>query len=798
MIYFIQAADDASRVKVGKAHDVPRRMYELSRFPSSAWQDETAYANGSRVLALRAYCEGYSEVEAALHRMLAPAWIWGEWFDATHPMVRDLMRYAEATGPQALANILPEQHATDRARACPHVNLRSAHPDGACMLCELDYQRPLVVPTQIRFRTAAADGITAEHVRSSLYASLGSTTGATVDTDAADEAALQAEFDEMLRQGNAEYARRDLAEFFRQAVAAGEIHGLTSVQWSKHLDATCMHVQMLLEGWLVTQSKIVDGVRVPLATDEMVARQRNAWILAYGSETAVATATGTDEPWLAEPLVQNMIENICPSTLKSTIAMVVANAWIWIIAPHFQFGASSWNDKNVKRDSNATKDLVKSEWYRNTFEITWYVRGDQDAVELWANSAGGFRMSSPIRSGFTGQHVHGMFIDDPDDADAVWQESNREVVHSKFTNAMENRVVDEITCIRFVLQQRVHVDDTTGYLLNIKRWSTDNRKGWAWFVIPLRYGRGPKDAPRVSAFGWEDWRTDEDEVMHPQRFTLAVIADKMTSLQDFGFAAQYDQNPQVESGGMFDRGKAQWWCFEFEDTTKMPKRPRGCADRTEAPPLIIKCDRLGLPVGLDDVVISVDATFGSRAKTASNVGLGVFGKLQQRELFLEDRTRNMGVQEQYDRIIECVADWSPVAREIIIEEKALGVEVINQLQRMLASGKHNGKDIRGRDGKPVRIKVTAISVGSEAGKIIRARAAAPTWNSGLTYLHDGAPWVYPKVDGGGKTLDDGTFNEVVMFPHGRKMDRVDIFSQVDAHWRDSGADEQRARAMNTL
>ena len=776
MIYFIQVEGVHDRVKVGKARDVKRRMYELSRYPSSAWQTEVEWLAGQDKLTLRAVCEGYSEVEAALHRMLAPHHLWGEWFDATAPMVSDLVAFAAQYGTQALAHVLPEQHATDRMRACPHTSMRELHPHGMCMLCDVEAELPLLTPF-VPASVASGD------VQGRLMSALGATTESVVHVD--EDASLRAEFEAYYRAMVAEYGRRDLAEFFRQAVASGNVHGLHKIQWGPHIDATCFHVQMMLEGWLVTQG---------CATDEMVQRQRSFWILWYGHDSDEVRA----ETWLAEPLVQNMIENICPSTLKSTIAMVIANAWVWLHAPWFQFGASSWNDKNVKRDSNATKDLVKSEWYRTTYEVPWYIRGDQDAVELWTNTAGGFRMSSPIRSGFTGQHVHGMFIDDADDADGVWQESNRETVHSKFSNAMENRTVDEITCIRFVLQQRVHIEDLTGYLLSIKRWSPTNRKGWAWFVMPLRYGRGPKDAPKMTPFGWSDWRSETDEVMHPQRFTLAVILDKMTSLQEFGFAAQYDQNPQVESGGMFDRSKAQWWRFDDEDESKMRPRPRGCADRKERPPLVLKRNRYGRPDGLDDILISVDATFGSTKVTASNVGLTVFGKWQERLLWLDDRSRKMGVQEQYDRILECVCDWAPCARVIIIELKALGEAVVNELQKALAAGEYNGRKLRCLDGTSPRIVIDGITVGAEAGKIVRARGAAPSWNAGLVYMHDGAAWVFPKTDDSGKTLDDGAFNEVVLFPFGKKMDRVDTFSQAVSYWRDNGQDEARAKALNTL
>lgn len=786
-IYFIQVENAPNRVKIGKAHDVKRRVYELGRFPSSAWRNAAEVAP----LILRAECTGYSECEAALHRSLKSAHLWGEWFDATHPLVRDVLAFAMSTGMNALQALVPEAYKADAVRGCTHAALRAQHPTGACILCDnvpSIVQDPATMPASSE---AQAPAVQPTALQTDLMNALGVDVESEERKRARDEIELREELWQTLKAYEAEYARRSFAEFVRQAVKAGVVHGCSKLQWSKHLDATCLHVQALFEGWLVAHGK---------GDAEMQARVDATWRMwglvdKQGQTIRKRFNAQTGEA--GDMLVQNIVENICPGTLKSTLIMVLANAWIWLHAPEFAFGAASGNDKNVERDSDATRDVVTSEWYRETFEIEWTIRTDKDSKSLWQTTAGGWRLSRTVQAGFTGQHVHGIFLDDADDADKVWSEAERKKTQSKFSRAMENRVVDEQTCIRFELQQRVHVDDLSGYLLNTKRWSPHNRMGWAWLCIPLRFGRGPTDIPKVTPYGWRDWRKELDECMHPERFPPHVIADKLTTLGDAGFSAQYDQNPQPLSGGMFEREKLRFFVWEGTNIGSLRKRPEGCAPRdgeSGIPPIVLRRDPHTRQLPFDFVTITVDCTFGSEAQnTASQVGLLCVGGKGEERFILDDRTQIMGVQEHHDRIAQCVCDWSPDVLRVLVEKKALGASVINELVKLLASGK-----LKDRDGKTVSVIVEAIDVPSSDGKVVRARAMIPSFANSFIYVLDGAEWLYPRKNENGKTIDDGFVAEVCLFPFAKRNDRVDALSQLITFYREGGDTVSNLLAMNTL
>ena len=50
-----------------------------------------------------------------------------------------------------------------------------------------------------------------------------------------------------------------------------------------------------------------------------------------------------------------------------TAVIAYSTGWGPILSLGFIFGAASAIDANVTRDSNATRDIVRSSWYRETF-----------------------------------------------------------------------------------------------------------------------------------------------------------------------------------------------------------------------------------------------------------------------------------------------------------------------------------------------------------------------------------------------------------------------------------------------
>ena len=541
----------------------------------------------------------------------------------------------------------------------------------------------------------------------------------------------------LLIHAKAELARRRLSTFVQGAWSVLEPG--TELQWQWYHDAICDSVQAILEGWLVANGR---------GTRDMRIRQEDYW-----------RAHGKRLP-RGQMLVQNLIFNLPPSTLKSRIVMVFAPAWMWLHAPDWSVCATSGNPDNIRRDSHAHRDLVESPWYRETFGITWSIRHDIDAVDKWATTAGGERLSRGFTAAWVGVHVDCILNDDCQDAHRVFSEPYRRETNDKWKLAIKNRVKDPDRCVRIGIQQRIHVDDWTAYVTRKSVWAPDHRTGWARLVLPLQYGKGPLEASQATPWGFVDPRTIDGQCLDDGRFPPSVVQDEILSFGTAGFAAQYNQNPDaLESGAI----KRDWfrWCH-IKGFPEPRPRPDGCS--TEAALVLTRHPSGKLKV--DSITVSVDATFGSTKDSASAVGMLVVANLGGRRLILDDRTKPLTFLETVKELRQVVADWGPT--RILVEKKANGAAIIEQLAALMAAGQ-----LLGPDGKPTHVIVEPIE--PEGGKESRASAMVPTLEAGLVYLLDGAPWI------------DAFLGEVCRFPYGRRDDRVDALSQLLTHYGVSSA-----------
>lgn len=467
---------------------------------------------------------------------------------------------------------------------------------------------------------------------------------------------------------------------------------------------------------------------------------------------------------------QDLAVNVCPLSLKSKIFMVAAQAWIWLEHPTWSGLFTSGTPSNVDRDSLACRDLVMSRWYRETYRIKWTIRPDLDRVAKWGTTAGGVRESRGMMGSFTGIHVDGIFIDDPDDAAGVHSDAARRDTWLSWL-ALGNRLNDLKRPVRFIIQQNVHAEDLSTKLV---------AQGVPRLSMPLEFKVSRRCRVLV---GKGDPRTVDGQILHPKRFTPAVVAAERKRLGPHGFAAQYNCDPAPLDGGMIKRSWLGFFRIDGEAVTTRP-RPDGCED---APTLVLG-RRVDDTLQLEWLTITVDATFGSLKDTASRVGLLVMGGEAMRRFVFDDRTRRMTFLDTVTAIKTAIAatmlTWSRRrVPKVLVELKANGAAVIEQLKKEMGDG-----NVKTADGRPILVEVEAIT--PEGGKIARANAMVPAIAAGSLYVLEGAPWLTKGED----EDDDGFVFEVTVFPNGTHDDRVDALSQLMAHYGEKSGVE-RARQL---
>lgn len=492
-----------------------------------------------------------------------------------------------------------------------------------------------------------------------------------------------------LKERATKRARTSFAEFFRQAWHVLEPG--VPLSWNWHVQTLCDHLQWMYEDW----------------------EKARAYFALHG-EAIGEDATCKDQR------AQELCINVPPGTAKSRIVSVMFPAWIWACRDaSWRVLCLSANPDVAGRDSGYCRDLIESDWYQDTFKPKWTLK--ESTKTKYTNTSGGERSAKGLNAAITGSRADAILIDDPNDAKQIHSDTHRDTVNKNLDQAVGNRVNDLRYSFKVMIMQRLHEDDAAGHVLS---------QGWHHLCLPMEYD---PDQKCTTVYGFEDPRTVKGEVLHPVRFTRAVLEKERKRLGTYGYAGQMQQRPSPAGGGLFKR---IWWgWFKHAGVGTERPRPNGCPTRAEQPAVT-------LPT-LEWLEITIDCAFKGKADS-DLVSMLVVGGCQADRFVLEDRTKIRTFNETLKAIRQLRIDY-PKAHRILIEDKANGPAVINML----------GSEMSG-----------LVAINPEGGKESRANACSPQVESGNVYLLDGAAWGPDFVQ------------EFDSFPNGKHDDRVDALTQM--------------------
>jgi len=472
--------------------------------------------------------------------------------------------------------------------------------------------------------------------------------------------------------------------------------------------------------------------------------------------------------------IKNCVVNCPPGSLKSKLIAVFFPVWVWLRAPGVKLICLSVNEDAAHRDARASRDLIKSRWFQDTFGPSWQLKGDQDAISNYGNDAGGERLSKPSGSEIVGLRGDILIGDDLNNPLKSADEAEREKVNSLWDTNQYNRVNDGLRSLRICVQQRTNAGDHTGHVLKKQgHWSEKNPDGWLNVVLPAEFepsrryvmpavlhealNRALPDPKLVL----EDPRRELGQSIDPVRMPTSYLAAERKRWEGTGhYAGQMQQRPALLEGGAIKR---EWFRFcrltggvreEFDelgaDGTKEGKhvRPEHC---TDAPAYVVKAavHRPGY-WDFDWIVISIDAA-AKKTERGSNWGILVIAGQGGRRFVLDDKTQRGDILEILDVLRALIRKWHP--DRILIEDKAAGPQLITMLKEEVAKG-----DL------PV-VVVDTVQPGTQ-GKEERLDSCKPTLAANLVHLLDGADWLEDFVE------------ELSLFPNGEQSDRVDALTQV--------------------
>lgn len=399
--------------------------------------------------------------------------------------------------------------------------------------------------------------------------------------------------------------------------------------------------------------------------------------------------------------IKRLLMNVPPGMMKSLLTGVFFPAWEWGAGgnPSLRYLTTAHKEDLAIRDNLKCRRLISSDWYQERWSVE--LCGDQNAKKKFENTATGFRESMAFRS-LTGSRGDRIIIDDPLSVDDAFSEAALSAAEQTFLEAVPSRVNNQDSAI-IVIMQRLHERDTAGIILS-------RQLGYEHLMLPMRFEPERRCA---TCIGFTDPRTEDGELLFPERFSEAQVSEMERTMGSFATAGQLQQRPMPRGGGLFKSDWIQHW-------DKLPER-------------------------FDAAVISWDMTFKESATSDFVVGQ-VWGR-KDGAFYLVDQFRGRwDFVKSLEQFVAAARKYPRITRKLI-EDKANGPAIISALKR----------------------KVTGIiPITPKESKEARANAVTTLWEARNVYLPppDRYPWVAQDF-----------IPELLAFPSGAHDDGVDAMTQ---------------------
>lgn len=347
---------------------------------------------------------------------------------------------------------------------------------------------------------------------------------------------------------------------------------------------------------------------------------------------------------VVEGKIRRLIINIPPRHMKSISVAVALPAWTWTIQPQKRFLFASYASSLSIRDSVKCRRLIDSPWYQQHFGETFHLTGDQNQKQRFENNQTGYRIATSVDGALTGEGGDIIVIDDPHNVREAESSAVREGVLEWWDQAMQSRLNDPKTGAFIIIMQRVHEKDLTGHIL-----ANELGQEWDHLCLPARYEIG-HPTPTVSSLGFTDPRTEEGELLWPERIDEPTLQNLERSLGSYASAGQLQQRPMPKGGGIL---RAEWW---------------------------VPWDKPDLP-DIEYVIQSWDTAFSTKEKTSysARTTWGVFKSRGQTNAIVLDMWYDRVTYPELRRIAqEAYNSYEPDA--VLIEKKASGQSLIQDLR----------------------------------------------------------------------------------------------------------------------
>ena len=375
----------------------------------------------------------------------------------------------------------------------------------------------------------------------------------------------------------------------------------------------------------------------------------------------------------------DLVINIPPGTTKSTITTIMFPVWMWCVDSTIRIITNSYSADLSVEHATKSRDIILSEKYQTLFPDV-QIRKDKFGKESYENTAGGARYTTSTGGAITGKHGHIILNDDPMNPKQASSEPMR-LQANEHTKTLSSRKVNKANTPMVTIMQRLHEEDTTGYLLK--------KKGEKIRLICLPAEVSSKISPPELADRYIDGYLD------PVRLGREVLDEAKVDLGGRQYSGQFEQVPSSEQGNII---RKEWFrSITVESFSTI--RKKGGANH-----------------------FFLDTAFDEKKKKSDNDPSGIIGACKiGPNLYIYAAQK---VYKKFPDLIRFLPDFLFAngytgESTLRIEPKANGVSVVHQLE----------------DSTSLNVTRTPTPTDS---KEVRLNAASPKIECGRVYLVEGA------------------------------------------------------------
>lgn len=263
--------------------------------------------------------------------------------------------------------------------------------------------------------------------------------------------------------------------------------------------------------------------------------------------------------------IKRLLINIPPRCGKTTLCSIAYPAWVWcrsdvsyLSGPQVKFLCASYGHTLSLDSSNKSRRLLFSPWYQKLWPNKIVLRGDQNTKMQFDNSEGGSRIATSVGGSLIGLGGDILIADDLNKVsnknELAETEAERNAVAVFWSEFHSTRLNNPKESAVIVVQQRLHEQDVSGLIL-------DSEEDFVHLCIPMEYESGRTYSTVVlpqydSTDPWDDPRTEDGELMWPERFGADEIRTLKSALGPYMAAGRLQQSPSPKGGGII---KSDWW-----------------------------------------------------------------------------------------------------------------------------------------------------------------------------------------------------------------------------------------------